>query len=216
LRRLGDTVAVVTGASRGAGRGSARVLGEERATVHVTGRTTRDGPNPTGRPGTIDEVPAEHHGELVVMALLVYAGDLEAGDTVDRQVAEAVVDHLRASTAPLAVAQLRVLGGAMARVPVEATAFAHRHSRIMVNLAAFYGPDDRAEREAWVDEFAAALRQDDQGAYVNFLGEDGGAGVRAAYPGSTWERLAAVKARYDPTNLFRRNHNIPPAEGPSR
>ena len=50
------------------------------------------------------------------------------------------------------VAQLRVLGGAMARVPVDATAFAHRDSRIMVNVASFYdGPDDMPTRQAWVD-----------------------------------------------------------------
>jgi FAD/FMN-containing dehydrogenase len=48
------------------------------------------------------------------------------------------------------------------------------------------------------------------GAYVGFVGDEGEARVRAAYPGATWDRLAAIKARYDPTNLFRRNHNIPP------
>ena len=116
----------------------------------------------------------------------------------------------------MSVAQLRVLGGAMARVPVEATAFAHRRSRIMVNVAAFYdGPDDRAVREAWVVDFAAALNQADSGAYVNFLGDEGEARVRDAYPGATWDRLRAIKARYDPINLFRLNQNIPPAiEGP--
>jgi hypothetical protein len=100
----------------------------------------------------------------------------------------------------------------MARVPVEATAFAHRASRILVNVAAFVdGPDDRPEREAWVTGLASALHQSDDGAYVNFLDAEGEARVRAAYPGPTWERLAAVKARYDPTNLFRRNQNVPPA-----
>jgi hypothetical protein len=138
-------------------------------------------------------------------------------DHIDRDVAGTIVDRLQASDAPIRVAQLRVLGGAMARVPVEATAFAHRHSRIMVNLAAFYdGPDDKLVREAWLDEFAAALDQGDAGMYVNFLGDEGAARVRAAYPGPTLERLAAVKRRYDPTNLFRRNHNIPPAEGPAQ
>ena len=133
-------------------------------------------------------------------------------DTIDRGVAETIVDYLQASDAAMRVAQLRVLGGAMARVPVEATAFAHRRSRIMVNVAAFYnGPEDQAVREAWVTDFAAALRQGDPGAYVNFLGDEGEARVRAAYPGATWDRLAAIKARYDPTNLFRLNQNIPPA-----
>jgi FAD/FMN-containing dehydrogenase len=110
------------------------------------------------------------------------------------------------------VAQVRVLGGAMARVPSEATAYAHRSSRIMVNVAAFYeGSTDKSVREAWVTQFAAALDQGDRGAYVNFLADEGEARVRAAYPGATWDRLAAIKRRYDPTNLFRLNQNIPPA-----
>ena len=65
--------------------------------------------------------------------------------------------------------------------------------------------------EAWVTDFAAALRQGDAGAYVNFLGDEGEARIREAYPGATWDRLAAIKRRYDPTNLFRLNQNIPPA-----
>jgi FAD/FMN-containing dehydrogenase len=57
---------------------------------------------------------------------------------------------------------------------------------------------------------AAALQDGTARAYVNFLGEEGQARVHQAYPGPTWDRLAAVKARYDPTNLFHRNQNIPP------
>jgi len=52
--------------------------------------------------------------------------------------------------------------------------------------------------------------------YVNFLADEGEARVRDAYPGATWERLTAIKARYDPTNLFRLNQNIPPANGTSQ
>jgi len=206
-------------------------------------------------------LPAEHHGQLILMALVACVGDIAAGeravaplralaapiadmlrpmsypemylpeeegyhptavaqtmfvDAIDRSAAETIVDHLRASDAPVRVAQLRVLGGAVARVPAEATAYPHRKQRIMVNLAAFYdGPEDRAARQAWVSAFAAALNQGDAGAYVNFLGDEGPARVRDAYPGTAWERLAAIKARYDPTNLFRVNHNIPPANGGS-
>ncbi len=132
-------------------------------------------------------------------------------DSIDHRVAETILDYLQASTGSMAVAQLRVLGGAMSRVPADATAFAHRASRIMVNVAALYErPEEKANHEAWAADFAAALRQGNGGAYVNFLGDEGEARVRAAYPGRTWERLAAIKARYDPTNLFRLNHNIPP------
>jgi hypothetical protein len=132
-------------------------------------------------------------------------------DSIDRTAAETIIETLKASTGSMAVAQLRVLGGAMSRVPVEATAFAHRSSRIMVNLAALYGkPEEKAVHEAWVTEFESALRQEDGGAYVNFLTDDSEANVRAAYPGPTYDRLAAIKARYDPGNLFRLNQNIAP------
>jgi FAD/FMN-containing dehydrogenase len=204
-------------------------------------------------------LPPEAHGKLIIFAIMVYAGETEAGqralapfralvtpladmlkpmaypeiyqaeegaeayhpvaaartmfvDSIDQSVAETIVNHLQASTAAMSVAQLRVLGGAMARVPADATAFAHRKSKIMVNVAALYeNPEDKAKYEAWASDFAAALQQSDKGLYVNFLGEEGEARVRAAYPGSTWDRLASVKARYDPENLFRLNQNIEPA-----
>jgi FAD/FMN-containing dehydrogenase len=63
----------------------------------------------------------------------------------------------------------------------------------------------------WADDAAAALRRGEEGAYVNFLGDEGRERVRAAYPGATWDRLAEVKRRYDPENLFRLNQNVPPA-----
>jgi FAD/FMN-containing dehydrogenase len=202
-------------------------------------------------------LPAEAHGQLIIMAMLVYAGEVGEGeraiapfralaepiadmvrpmpypeiyppeegdyhptavgrtmfvDKIDRDVGEMIVEYLLASDAVMRVAQLRVLGGAMARVPAEATAFAHRSSPIMVNVAAFYeGPEDLARREAWVTDFAAALRQCEDGAYVGFLGEEGEGRVREAYPGATWERLAGIKGRYDPTNVFRLNQNIRPS-----
>lgn len=132
-------------------------------------------------------------------------------ETIDRPIAEMILKQLQRSKAFMAVAQLRVLGGAMSRVPIDATAFAHRNSRIMVNLAALYEqPEEKPIHEAWVSDFAAALQQGDHGAYVNFLGEDGGERIRAAYPGSTWDRLRQVKSRYDPHNLFRLNQNILP------
>jgi FAD/FMN-containing dehydrogenase len=138
-------------------------------------------------------------------------------DRVDRAAAEAVVAHLQASTAPMAVAQLRVLGGAMARVPAEATAFAHRDRRFMAALGAVYEQAaDRPAHDAWAEAFAAALRGDGgPGVYANFLGDEGPDRVREAYPGPTWDRLVEVKRRYDPGNLFHRNQNIPPAPGPA-
>jgi hypothetical protein len=131
---------------------------------------------------------------------------------VDRTVAQTIIEHLEASDASMRVVQLRVLGGAMARVPVDATAYAHRQAPIMANLAAFYdGAEDKIRREIWIDDFAAAMQQGYSGVYVNFLAGESPSRVRDAYPGKTWERLASIKARYDPDNLFRLNHNITPA-----
>lgn len=203
-------------------------------------------------------LPAEFHGELIIMALLCYAGEAEAGeralapfralrpladmlkpmrypelytlfgeegpgpaqevarslfmDGVDVPTAQTILEHLQASTAPMAVAQLRGLGGAMARIPNDATAFAHRRRKVMAVLGAVYErPEETPTHKAWVEAFLAALRTPASGVYVNFVADEPPARVREAYPGRTWDRLAAVKARYDPTNLFRRNHNLPPA-----
>ena len=199
----------------------------------------------------------EHHGKLIILAMMVYAGDVANGeqafapfralatpladmirpmsytemyppeedgdyhpvaagrtmfiDHVDRAVAETILEHLKSSTAMMSVTQLRVLGGAMARIPVDATAFAHRKSKIMVNLAGLYGnPEEKETHEAWVTEFAKAIQQSDKGAYVNFLADVDEAQVRKAYPDATWDRLRKIKAQYDPTNLFHMNQNIKP------
>ncbi len=133
-------------------------------------------------------------------------------DTIDRKAAEVVVDHLERSTATMRVAQLRVLGGAVSRVPNDATAYSHRSRRIMANVAALgASTDEAAENTPWVTEFAQALNGGDEAGYIGFLGEEGTERTRASYPGSTWDRLTGVKARYDPTNFFRLNQNIPPA-----
>ena len=132
-------------------------------------------------------------------------------DTVDRDVAGTILDHLGRSDASMRVVQLRVLGGAMARIPRDATAFAHRDSRMLAVVVAFYnGPEDRPQRAAWTKASAGALNQGRSGAYVGFMMDDGEASVRSVYPDATWNRLASVKARYDPDNLFRLNHNVPP------
>jgi FAD/FMN-containing dehydrogenase len=202
-------------------------------------------------------LPREHHGRLVLLAMLFHAGPNDAGqqavapfralaeplanllrpltyadmyppengeqppamtartlfvDDVDRATSAEILGRIAASPAGMPAVQLRVLGGAMARVPAAATAFAHRGRRIMVNVASVGGGAGEAPaREAWVEGFAESLRRDDD-AYVNFVGDEGAERVRASYPGATWDRLRQVKRRYDPDNLFRLNQNIPPAE----
>ncbi len=134
-------------------------------------------------------------------------------DKIDKSDAQLILGRLNSNDAPIRVMQLRVLGGAMARVPVMATAFAHRKSKIMVNVATLYeNLADASRHEAWTKETANALKQTDKGAYVNFLGNEGEARIRAAYPGFTWQRLTEIKRKYDPGNLFHMNQNIPPAK----
>jgi FAD/FMN-containing dehydrogenase len=133
-------------------------------------------------------------------------------DDVDLPMARTIVAHLEASDAAPAVAQIRVLGGVMARVPGDATAFAHRAQRVMVNVAAvFAATEDAPPHLAWVEAFKDALQPVATGAYVNFLNEDGPDRLREAYPHATWSRLREIKRRHDPTNVFRGNQNISPA-----
>ena len=132
-------------------------------------------------------------------------------DSLEPAAAEAILEQLPKSTAAMRAVQLRVLGGAASRVPNDATAFAYRDRRLFVNIAAMY--IDGAERDAhdaWVTGVADSLGKDGTGGYVGFLGDEDEATIRAAYPGKTWDRLRRLKARYDPDNLFRLNHNIPP------
>jgi FAD/FMN-containing dehydrogenase len=133
-------------------------------------------------------------------------------DHVDEALATRVLERLGASDASMRAVQLRVLGGAITDAPADATAYAHRAAPMMANVAALVDrPEQRDDREAWVAAVYAELDQGVPGAYVNFLGREGADGVRAAYPGATWERLRRVKAAYDPTNLFHVNQNILPA-----
>jgi FAD/FMN-containing dehydrogenase len=202
-------------------------------------------------------VPAERHGKPIVMALMVYAGDVEGGeraiapiralatpladmvrpirytemyegpegprpantagtnmlvDALAPGAAEAILERLETSTAQMAAVQLRVLGGAMARVPDGASAFGYRGAKMMVNVGAMYAsPEEGPEHKAWASSVATALSAGTPGAYVGFLGDEGKQGVRRAYPPATLKRLAEVKRQYDPNNLFRLNVNVPPA-----
>ena len=133
-------------------------------------------------------------------------------DALDEHAGRELLYRLRTSRAQVPAAQIRVLGGAAARVPAEATAYAHRPRRLLVNVGAVYASakEDLVHR-AWADDAAAALRHGRDAAYVNFLGDEGAERVRAAYPGSTSDRLADVKRRYDPENVFRLNQNVPPS-----
>jgi FAD/FMN-containing dehydrogenase len=105
---------------------------------------------------------------------------------------------------------VRSVGGAVSRVPVEATAYAHRQAELMfVTTTAGPEPVVEAARPA-VDAVWDRLAPHVNGAYANFLASATEADVAAIYPTETYQRLAAVKRRYDPGNLFAGNHNVRP------
>ena len=78
-------------------------------------------------------------------------------------------------------------------------------------LTPFEDPAELPVHAAWTQAYYEALRPNATGVYSNFLEAEGEARIREAYPTETYRRLAEVKRRYDPTNLFRLNQNIPPA-----
>ena len=158
---------------------------------------------PQGYPGMYGPEEADYHPLAVARTLFM--------DGVDDADARVMLEQLKASDAPMRAVQLRPLGGAMARVANDATAFGHRDRAVMGVVAAFYtGPEDRDATTAWVEDLADVLR-DGTAAYVNFVADEGPERVHDAYPGATYERLAAIKRRYDPDNVFRRNQNVAPA-----
>ena len=132
-------------------------------------------------------------------------------DGIDLDLAATIVERVRSYDAPLRVCQIRVLGGAIARVPDDATAYAHRERPIMVNVTVLYEtPETRPARQAWLEELSALVNPAEGAAYANFLADDAPDRIRAAYPGATYDRLVAAKKTWDPGNVFRLNVNIEP------
>lgn len=128
-----------------------------------------------------------------------------------RRVLDAIVEHFARTPSPLSVAIIEHCHGAIARVTPEATAFALRGSTFHFEIIAFW--DEPAANDSnlnWVTDFFAATQPFSSGeVYVNSL-DQGESRVREAY-GPNYQRLAEIKAKYDPTNFFRCNQNILPA-----
>ncbi len=105
------------------------------------------------------------------------------------------------------------LGGAIRRIDGAATAFEDRSAEHALNINAVWTDAQTTERHiTWTQDFWEAMNPTSTGrVYVNFLGEEGHERVRAAYGPEKYQRLAALKREYDPTNLLRLNQNISPA-----
>jgi len=126
-------------------------------------------------------------------------------------VIDITVDHSMRIRSPLTTFPIWQLGGAVARVDDDATAFNGRGAGHTFNLTAMTeGPTGFDAERDWSRDFWSALEPHHQSVYVNFLMDEGEDRVRAAYGPEKWERLKTLKRRYDPDNFFRLNQNIPP------
>ena len=130
-------------------------------------------------------------------------------------VIDTIVGLVETLTSPFSLLNGWAVGGAASRVAPDATAVGEREVGFELRLIAAWPPGDPdgARHTAWVRDGWEALRPHSTGRqYVNFLSDEGAAGVQAAY-GDRLARLVALKDRYDPTNVFRLNVNIPPSDG---
>jgi hypothetical protein len=133
-------------------------------------------------------------------------------DSLDDAKIEVIERRLAEADAPEAVVQLRIFGGEMARVPGDQAAFGWREQPVLLWLSAWDAEIGRAAgNEAWNAAFRAELAGAGAASYVNFMGDEDADAVRDAYPAPAYARLRELKRRYDPDNVFRSNHNIPPA-----
>ena len=124
---------------------------------------------------------------------------------------DTLVDHAWSHHSPRSYTIMFQLGGAMGRVPEEATAFSGRGAGYALNInAVATDGDSYPEQAAWARRMWETMRPHGNGVYVNFLDREGSDRVRAAYGQAKYRRLAALKHAWDPDNLFRLNQNITP------
>lgn len=153
--------------------------------------------------------------ESAAPGILAYGKSIYLEDFGDAAI-DTLAALLPAKSSPMSLLPIFPLGGAFTDPDDDATAFGGTRSlRYAVNMdAVATDPDTLAADRAWVREVWSALRPfaPHEGSYVNFMVEYDGDRVRASY-GAKYERLAGIKAVYDPGNLFHRNANIRPAVG---
>jgi len=130
---------------------------------------------------------------------------------------DTIVSHANQATSPLTAVLIEQYGGAAGRIGVSETAFAQRHAQYDLGiLSQWTDPADSARHVGWTRAFAEAMDPFRSGDYLlNFVGEESDDVIRAAF-GANYDRLAGIKAAYDPTNFFRVNQNIKPAAAPGR
>jgi hypothetical protein len=133
-------------------------------------------------------------------------------DDVSDASIDAVLEAMGSVSSPMNLVQFRGLGGAMAKVATDETAFGLRDKRYLTLIVSIWldAAEDTRSHHAWTESLWERIRPDASGVYVNFLENEGEDRIREAYGNANFARLAEVKAKYDPTNLFRLNQNIRP------
>ena len=128
------------------------------------------------------------------------------------EVIDITVDHSLRINSPLTAFPIWQRGGAAARVGEDETAFGGRSAGHTFNITAVTHSGEGFDQEReWVRNFWSALEPYHTSVYVNFLMEEGEERIRQAYGAEKYDRLKALKRRYDPDNFFRLNQNIGPA-----
>jgi FAD/FMN-containing dehydrogenase len=126
---------------------------------------------------------------------------------------DTLADFAQRHSSPLSDFKIAQMGGAMARVGEDETAFSRRTAPFVLNINTRWRHGAESQRhiahtrELW----ESALPFTAGGSYVNFLGNEGEDRVREAYGSATFARLQRLKTAYDPDNVFNRNQNVPPA-----
>jgi FAD/FMN-containing dehydrogenase len=121
-------------------------------------------------------------------------------------------DGYASNPSPLSLVGGGLMGGVMAQLPPDATAFPHRDGYLVSVLSQWEDESEDQQNIDWTQNvYERILPYTTGGVYVNHLGDDGPERVTDAY-GVNYPRLRALKTKYDPENLFRVNHNILPAD----
>ena len=133
-------------------------------------------------------------------------------DGLSDSLLDTILEHATQITSPLSAIHIHQLGGA-SKMPVDlSTSYGHRDAPFVVNIVSTWTDSRENQKHVeWTRGVSSALDKFAIGGYVNFMGEEGEEGVKAAYGEEKFKRLTALKNKYDPANMFRFNQNIKPS-----
>jgi hypothetical protein len=128
------------------------------------------------------------------------------------EVIDTVLDHMARISSPQSNVLIYQLGGAVGKIAEDAMAYSHRDPAYTLELTTYWSdPLESDPHVRWTRDLWTAVRPlSTGGAFLNFLGDEGAEGIRAAFPPGKYARLVELKDKYDPTNFFRLNQNVTP------